>query len=114
MMNINETLDQYNELYVKITDYFGYVDSWLGLSIEDCRGFTWQLTKHGVYYTDSSNIIDVLDDLFAPRVVDFKQEWVYRGEELTLLVLRFGLSGNAFLGVFDNNKEIKNEQFTTM
>ena len=42
----------------------------------------------------------------------FLPKWVYRGEKYTMVCMDTHTDGNKFLGIFENDKEIKDENLS--
>lgn len=94
--------------------YFGYVEDWRILPLEDCTKYYWQLhggEAHGgvveyadlkVELTDSGTGDYYQNDIYTNR---FLPKWVYRGPEYTMIVVDTHTDGNKLLQVFTNDKE---------
>lgn len=110
-----ELLDQYNALEEQIHQYFGYVEDWVAIPMNDNTSMYWHLSGEGrgdnVRYAetqadledeDTGNYYE--DQIYTQR---FLPKWVYRGEEYTMIACDPMVDGNKFLRIFDNSKEIK-------
>lgn len=106
-----QSLDQYLGLQKQIFDYFGYVEDWVVIPIDDCRSMFWRLTGTGpgkLHYADSREELEnesgnyYVDEIYTQR---FLPKWVYRGEEFTMVCCNPGVDGNKFLRILDNSKE---------
>ena len=116
-MNI---FDDYFELQKKIHEYFGYVEDWKIIPLEDFRDVYWVLHEdhrgHGeiVYkrkddgqFTNGYEEIDTeyyAAEIYTQRFLD---KWVYRTEEHTMVAMNPGVDGNYYLGIFTNSLEQK-------
>lgn len=111
-------LNNYFNLQKQIFDYFGYVEDWKVIPLEDSTEFYWQLEQD----TDGSGVvrlsetIEKLEDIEAGQYYEYEiytqrflPKWVYRGENYTMISVDTHVDGNKFLAIFDNKKEIKNE-----
>jgi len=104
-------LDKYLELENQIFKYFGYVEDWRRLPIEDSRDYFWRLYGEGpgsVRFADTPELLDdpdmhyYEDEIYTQR---FLPKWVYRGEEFTMICVDTHTDGNQFLRIFENAKE---------
>lgn len=108
-----QLLDVYNRLEQEIFDYFGYVEDWVAIPIEDSREFYWTLYGEGpghvVFAEKLADLLDedegefYLEEIYTQR---FLPKWVYRGEEYTMVVVYGSSDGNKFLRIFSNAKEV--------
>lgn len=112
-------LDDYLSLEKQVHSYFGYVEDWVAIPIDDAREYYWHLTGEG--YGDCVNFAKdpkcvfeeamtkedgYSNDIYTQR---FLPKWVYRGEDYTMIVVDTHVDGNKFLQIFDNAKEIKGD-----
>ena len=110
-------LDNYFKLQKEIYDYFGYVEDWVVIPLEDNTEFYWYLTGedygHSVVYGHSKEqLMDVGSLNFYSATIytqRFLPKWVYRGEEYTMVCADTHTDGNKFLMIFSNNLEIENQ-----
>ncbi len=111
-----DILDDYIALQNQIFDYFGYVEDWRRLPLEDSREFYWFLTMNesgGGFVTFAETREQLTneeagdyysDEIFTQRHLP---KWVYRGEDYTMVCVDTHTDGNQFLRIFRNEKEIK-------
>jgi hypothetical protein len=108
-------LDDYFELQRKIFDYFGYVEGWRVLPIDDARCHYWRLEGEGPGYV---RFADSEDELTSESGNYYEHEiytqwhlsqWVYRASGYTLVVVDTNTDGNQLLQVFDNSLERPNK-----
>ena len=102
-------LDDYFELQNKIHEYFGYVEDWCAIPLDDSREYFWRLEGDGpgeVLFSLNEDLTDE-DDLYSNQIYTqrFLPKWVYRGEDYTMVVVDTQVDGNKFLQIFDNKKE---------
>lgn len=104
-------LDDYLGLQEKIFEYFGYVEDWRAIPIDDSREFYWRLYGEGpgsVRFANTEVLLDdpaqnyYEDEIYTQR---FLPRWVYRGKEYTMVCVDTHVDGNQFLRIFDNSKE---------
>lgn len=101
-------LDDYNNLRNELFNYFGYVEDWCVIPIDDARDYYWRLYGEGpgfVRFAESEEILNddsgnyYQNDIYTQR---FLPKWVYRGEEYTMVVVDTHVDGNKFLQIFTN------------
>lgn len=108
-----ELLDRYTKLRDEVFEYFGYVEDWRVIPLDDARDYFWQLDGEGpgvVRFADSKEELEnesgnyYENEIYTQR---FLPKWVYRGEEYTMVVVDTHVDGNKFLQIFSNEKEMK-------
>jgi hypothetical protein len=106
-------LDEYLDLQAQVHAYFGYVEDWAVIPIDDARKYAWKLEGEGpgtVKFADTEEELRAeeghyyADEIYTQRHLP---KWVYRGEEYTMVVVDTHVDGNKFLKIFDNANEIK-------
>jgi hypothetical protein len=104
-------LDSYFELKKQIYEYFGYVEDYVIIPIEDSRKMFWRLYGNGpgvVRFAETENLLDdpkqnyYENEIYTQR---FLKKWVYRGEKYTMVCVDTHTDGNKFLQIFSNEKE---------
>lgn len=111
----NNLISDYFNFRQGVFDYFGYVEDWKAIPLEDSRGYFWYLTgveaDDSVWFAESEEELDpenrdgmYKDDIYSQR---FLPKWVYRSEKYTMVCSDPHTDGNKFLRVFDNSKEVK-------
>jgi hypothetical protein len=118
-------LDQYFKLQKEIYDYFGYVEDWVVIPIEDRREYYWCLDDEDeVYFTSKKETMkqllvnhldwETLDESLQNNVYSnevytqrFLDKWIYRGPDYTMVVVDTNTDGNKFLAIFSNDKEME-------
>ena len=104
-------LDDYFALREQVFAYFGYVEDWRAIPLEDCRQMFWRLDGEGpgtvTFAEDEEKLNDedgdhYQDDIFTQRHLP---KWVYRGEAFTMICCDPHTDGNVFLRIFDNALE---------
>ena len=107
-------LDDFLKLKHEIFNYFGYVENWVSIPIDDRREMYWQLNQNNngsgeVVYHDEPLTNDCVEDghCFTDEIYTqrFLKKWVYRGEDYTMICVDTHTDGNKFLAIYDNNKE---------
>lgn len=116
-----QLLKQYTILQKQIHDYFGYVEDWAVIPMDDCTDLYWKIIDgeaHGgkVQYavdpkefpTDETEDEDLGEywevEIYTQRHLP---KWVYRGAEYTMICVDTHTDCNRLLQIFDNSKELK-------
>jgi len=104
-------LKDYFELQKQIFNYFGYVEDWVAIPLNDLTDVYWHLTGEDsgkqVFYSPDKSFNE--DCLYSNYIYTqcFLPKWVYRGKDYTMICGDTRCDGNKFLQIFDNKKEIK-------
>jgi hypothetical protein len=111
---IMKLLDDYLDLQTQIFDYFGYVENWRAIPLEDRREYYWILEGEGPGHVRYAETKEQLNDIDAGNYYEdsiytqrFLEKWVYRKEGYTLICVDTHTDLNKFLAIFDNEKELK-------
>lgn len=102
--------DSYFKLLDEIYEYFGFVEDYVVLPLDDRREHDWVIVNDSeVQYGKREDILNDTgryyeDEIYKQRFYD---KWIYRGEEFTMIMVDTHTDGNRFLAIFDNSKEIK-------
>ena len=92
-------LDKYFKLQKEIYDYFGYVEDWVVIPIDDCRDYFWKLhedkdekgEKNGsgrVVFSEDKNVaIEEKGDHYESEIYTqrFLPKWIYRKDDYTMI-----------------------------
>ncbi len=112
-----ELLDKYEEVRDEIFEYFGYVEDWRTLPLDDARSYFWFLDGVGpgeVTFADSEEELMTrngncyTNSIYTQRHLS---KWVYRGKDYTMIVVDTHTDGNQLLQIFDNSKERPDIEF---
>ena len=110
-------LDQYFEIQQKIYEYFGYVEDWVVIPIDDCREMYWRLDGEDRggelhYAKTKEELVNETGDYYSDSIYTqrFMPKWVYRGEDFTMVCCDPHVDGNKFLRILDNAKEVSDDQ----
>ena len=101
-------LDDYFELQQKIYEYFGYVESFRVIPLDDARTYYWRLNGDEVLYAKTEHELYhqtgcfYVNEIYKQR---FLSKWVYRAADYSMICVDTNTDGNKFLQVFDNAKE---------
>ena len=107
-------LKDYFDAKKQVHDYFGYVEDWVSIPLDDATDYYWRLDGEGPGEVRFAEEPEAVDDMYANSIYTqrFLPKWVYRGEEYTMICVDTHTDGNKFLQIFDNSKELKNDPET--
>jgi hypothetical protein len=112
-----QLLKDYFAIQQQLFDYFGYVEDWVSIPVDDATDYIWFLS--GETYGDHVRFAKTLADFATGEYYEnsiytqrFLPKWVYRGEDYTMICVDTHTDGNKFLQIFDNSKELKNDPET--
>jgi hypothetical protein len=107
-----DLLDRYLSLQKEIYDYFGYVEDWVVIPIDDRREFYWstigdERSGSVKYAVTEDELEEELGDYYQDEIYTqrFLPKWVYRALEFTMICVDPQSDGNRFLAIYDNSKE---------
>lgn len=113
-------LNKYFDLQKEIYEYFGYVEDWVVIPIDDAREYYWCLEQdeNGYGSVGYSSIKEQVlpgmkseygDDFYSNEIYTqrFLPKWVYEGEEYTMICVDTCTDGNKYLQIFDNKKNVR-------
>lgn len=114
-----QLLNEYNAKRQELFDYFGYVENWKAIPVDDATMYYWQLSGESfgdegydneVLFADTIEELERQDGNFYSNEIYTQRhlpKWVYRGADYTMVVVDTHTDGNKFLQIFDNAKEVK-------
>lgn len=96
-----------------VFEYFGYVEDWRVLPLDDAREMFWRIEgtdqSGKVRFADSIEQLDDEDagDYYENEIYTqrFLPKWVYRGPEYTMVCVDTHTDGNQYLQIFSNANE---------
>lgn len=110
-------LNDYFKKEKEVHDYFGYVEDWKAIPMDDCRQYYWKLyqkaedtggkvryakTIEGLRDDEGANTYE--DSIYTQR---FLPKFTYRGKDFTMVSCDPHVDLNHFLRIFSNDKEVK-------
>lgn len=113
---IMKLLIKYLALKKEIFDYFGYVEDWKSIPLDDATDYFWQLNEisdgsGSVRFSENAQTLkdEEAGDYYENEIYTqrFLPKWVYRGKDYTMICVDTHCDGNKFLQIFDNTKELK-------
>lgn len=109
-----ELLHKYFDVQKEVHDYFGYVEDWVVIPLDDATNYFWLLDGGGasggmVRFAETKDQFDSEGDYYENVIYTQRHlpKWVYRGKDYTMICVDTHTDGNKFLQVFDNSKEVK-------
>ena len=107
-------LKDYQELENQIHAYFGYVEGWKVIPLDDSTEYYWKLREYEggsgrVCYGEQFDDVNEEtgshydDEIYTQR---FLPKYVYRGQDYTMISCDTHVDGNKFLRIFDNKLEV--------
>lgn len=106
-----ELLDDYFKIQKQIYDYFGYVEDWVVIPIDDSREYYWILNEQSRFVRFAKTKEQLFSDgdyyenvIYTQR---FLPRWVYPAEDFTMICVDTRTDGNKFLQILDNSKRVE-------
>lgn len=101
-------LDDYFKLEEEIHNYFGYVEDWVAIPMDDATMYTWHLNPDSVSFWLNDEELEknewYTNQIYTQR---FLKKWVYVGKAYTMVVVDTQVDGNKFLQIFSNKLEVQ-------
>jgi len=105
-------LTEYEEARQKLFDYFGYIEDWVVIPVDDATEYYWRLdsteSDGNVCFADTElELINEDGNYYENEIYTQRHlsKWVYRGEDYTMICVDTHTDGNKFLQIFSNNLE---------
>lgn len=105
-------LTEYENKRQQLFDYFGYVEDWVVIPVDDATEYYWRLdgteSDGNVCFADSEDeLINEAGNYYENEIYTQRHlpKWVYRGEEFTMICVDTHTDGNKFLQIFSNSLE---------
>lgn len=109
----NELLENYSQALEALYNHVGFVEDWVVYAVDIQQDMYWYINNDdSVCFAETIEQLNDDDgagdyqefDIYHQR---FYQKWVYRGEQLTLIICDTHTDGNKFFVFFSNEKEIE-------
>lgn len=119
MSDAGDLIGGYFDQREKVFAYFGYVEDWRAIPLDDCRGMHWMIVgddKDGtVVWSPDPFTEEALakgETIFSGPIYTqrFLPKLVYRKEEFTMISVDTQTDGNKFLMVFESALECTDEK----
>ena len=109
-------LKKYFKLQQEIYEYFGYEEDWVVIPLEDATECDWYLNEEKGYvrFGNKCDIVEDTENYYENAIYRqcFLKKWVYRTKDYTMVCVDTNVDGNKFLQIFDNSKEILEEEMS--
>ena len=108
-----DLLDLFFKVRQTVYDYFGFVEDWVVYPIEDYREHYWRIENdEEVIFGEKDDVINDTGNQYVNTIYTqrFYDKWVYRGEKYTMIFVDTHTDGNKFFGIYDNAKEIREDE----
>ena len=104
-----QLLDTYARVIKEIHEYFGYVEDWAVIPIDDRREMFWKQDGYNVRYAPDEDTLNSDGDYYEDEIYTQRHlpKWIYPGEDYTMICVDTHTDGNKFLAIFANSKEVK-------
>lgn len=106
-------LNEYKSLQDKLFSYFGYTEDWRVLPVDDATEYYWKIIgSEQCGYVKFAKLKRQLTDeaggyyrseIYSERHLT---QWVYRGEDYTMICVDIRTDGNQLLQIFSNDLEL--------
>jgi len=106
-----ELMEAYNKALQDLCDHVGFVKEWISRSIEDKTKLNWEIIHDGKLL-EPYRILRISNKEISTDLI-FDSTQLYRGEKLTMILLKNRMEDYKFFAVFSNNKEIKKDGQTS-
>lgn len=100
-------LNEYFDIQKKIYDYFGYIEDWKVIPIDDGTDYFWMLKCDKVCFADTKQELLTEDGNYYENEILPMSKSIYHSKEYTMICVDPRTDGNQFLQIFDNSKELK-------
>jgi hypothetical protein len=116
-------LNTYFDAQKELFDYFGYVEDWKVIPLDNQTGNYWMicgpenLNSTRVVWSQKSFTKELLEagtEIYSGVIYTqrFLPKWVYRGKDYTMIAIDTQCDDNKMLMIFENEKECKDLTMT--
>jgi len=105
--------DEYFDSKKKIHEYFGYVEDWAFIPLDDARKYFWCLYDEFVGFAETERELELQDGKYYEievYKVSFMPKSIYETDYFTMICVNTGYDGKKFLLIFDNKKKREHEE----
>tara|TARA_R110002072_G_scaffold169949_5_gene323518 strand:+ start:16131 stop:16460 length:330 start_codon:yes stop_codon:yes gene_type:complete len=107
-----ELLEEYEKKRNELFNYFGYVENWKVIPVDDATSCYWRLdndeSSGSVLFADNEyDLINETGDHYSNEIYTQRHlpKWVYRGKDYTMICVDTHTDGNKLLQIFKNSLE---------
>jgi len=99
-------INDYNEALEKLYKHVGFVEDWVLCPIDDCTDKFWDVDEDTYTYADTEEQFEGDGDYYQDEIYKqrFYKQWVYEGEQLTMVMCNPHVDGVCWFRFFDNKK----------
>jgi hypothetical protein len=105
----HKLVDAFNSAKQNLFDHVGYEQDGADYAIEDADLYYWEIDWRNIFYSDVKEDVKNISKCYLGYLyydACYPQS-VFRGEDLTMIVVDTRVNNEIRLFVFDNKKEIK-------
>ena len=102
-------MKDYESAKQALYDHVGFMEDWVVYAIQDNTDMFWNENGKRVKFAETMQKFNSDGYFYEYSIYTqrFYGRWVYRGEDLTLIITDTHTDGNKFFSVFANGKEVK-------
>ena len=106
----NELIKMFNDLKQMLYDHVGFVEDWVVYAVDDKTDMVWKIVDSDVKYAETTEKFYstdgdyYIDEIYKQRFYD---KHIYRGKNLTMIIVDTHVDGNRFFAFYSNDKEIE-------
>jgi hypothetical protein len=109
---MHQLLKSYEDAKKAIYDHCGFEEDWTVYPLDDRTDKVWYVDANEDTTVTYADTVEGLrddrttyeDEIYTQR---FYKKWVFRGAELTLILVDTHCDGNKFFAIYSNDKEVK-------
>jgi len=105
----NMAMQMFDNAKELLYNHVGFVEDWTVYAIDNRMSMYWQIIEGEVKFAETMKSFNsdgdyYLDEIYTQR---FYEKHVFRGSQLTMIIVDTHTDGNKFFAFFDNDKEVK-------
>ena len=106
-----ELMEAYNKALQDLCDHVGFVKDWISRSVKDKTKLNWEI-DHTHKLLEPYRTLRISNNEISTDLI-FDSTQLYRGEKLTMILVRNCMEDYKFFAIFSNDKEIKKDGQTS-
>lgn len=105
-----DLMESFNKAKQEIYDHVGFKEDWTVYAIDDQTNMFWKIEGGEVRFAETVEKVDS-DEGYSDEILThrFYPKSIYRGKNLTLIMVDTNTDGNKFFSIYDNAKEMRSE-----